>query len=392
MKNGFLYALMFVVSLTGFSSSAMADGYADAKAGIAALERGDMDGAILLFTYALDSGQLSSKNREMILSDRGVAWLDKSDLDKAIDDFGAAIRLDPSDAYAFNNRGQAWYAKGYFDKAIDDYTAAIKFDPSDADALSNRGLAWQAKGYDDKAISDYTEAIKLNPVDAQAFFNRGNTWLNRGEFDKAIADYGNAIRLTPQKIDDHANRKYADVLSNRAIAWRGKGQYDMAAADYSDLVRMNPSDAKALHNRGLMRFYQGKFKDAASDFAATRQMNPDDPYLAIWLYLARARQQDGDARAELAVNTKALGAEQWPAPIVAMLMDKLGAAAVAAKAKASDPNVRKGRMCEADFYGGEWYLLKEEAKQAGMLFRQAQKMCPKNLVEYTSAFVELKRL
>lgn len=290
MRRAVFHILLLLGSLASLSAAAMADGYADAKAGIAAMQSGNADRAIRQFTRALDSGQLSAGQRGSILS------------------------------------------------------------------------------------------------------RRGNAWLDEGRFDKAIADYGMAIRLIPQKINGHINKRYEDVLGKRARAWQGKGEYDMGTADYNDLIRLNPDNAMALYDRGVMRFYQGHFKASAGDFDRTWRLNPGDPFLAIWMYLARARQMNGDARARLAANTEGLGPDQWPAPIVAMFMDKSDATTVASRAMASRPDVQKKRICESDFYGGEWYVLKRESKQARMLFQQARNQCPRHLDEYTGALVELGRL
>ena len=58
----------------------------------------------------------------------------------------------------------AWYDKKDYDKAIDDFTDAIRIDPKYATAYYNRGLVWKAKGDNDKAMADYDEAIRLDPT------------------------------------------------------------------------------------------------------------------------------------------------------------------------------------------------------------------------------------
>jgi tetratricopeptide (TPR) repeat protein len=93
---------------------------------------------------------------------RGDARRDKGDLDGAIADYDAAIRLNPEYAYAYNNRGNAWYDKGDLDRAIADYDAAIRIDPKYAAVYRNRGNAWRRKGDSVRAIADYDEAIRLS--------------------------------------------------------------------------------------------------------------------------------------------------------------------------------------------------------------------------------------
>src|SRR5262244_419059 len=65
-------------------------------------------------------------------------------------------------AIAFNNRGNAYYDKKEHDRAIADYDQAIKLDPNYARAFYNRGISYDDKGLHDRAIEDYTHAIRLS--------------------------------------------------------------------------------------------------------------------------------------------------------------------------------------------------------------------------------------
>ena len=66
-------------------------------------------------------------------------------------------------AIAYYSRGLAYYDKGDDDRAIDEYNEAIRLDPKYAQAYFNRGNAYYQKGDDDRAIADYSEAIRLDP-------------------------------------------------------------------------------------------------------------------------------------------------------------------------------------------------------------------------------------
>ena len=69
-----------------------------------------------------------------------VAYGEKGELDRAIDDWNKAIELDPKLAQAYNNRGAAYNGTGEHDLAIKDYTTAIKHQPDHGKAYSNRGI------------------------------------------------------------------------------------------------------------------------------------------------------------------------------------------------------------------------------------------------------------
>ncbi len=112
---------------------------------------------------------------------------------------------EPDDADAYYERGIAWLDKGELDKAIADFTQAIRLDPQSSGPYGERGVAWYLKGEYGKAIADCSEAIRLNPKDEVAFGNRGLTWSRKGEYDKAVADYNEAIRLAPENADGHNN-------------------------------------------------------------------------------------------------------------------------------------------------------------------------------------------
>ena len=99
------------------------------------------------------------------------------------------------DAYAYNNRGDAYANKGDYDKAIADYTEAIRLKPDYAYAYYGRGKAYAEKGDLDKAIADYTVAVRLKPDFAAAYYNRGLAYDRKGEKRKAEVDLAEAKRL-----------------------------------------------------------------------------------------------------------------------------------------------------------------------------------------------------
>ena len=94
--------------------------------------------------------------------------------------------LNGESAKDYINRGNAWRDQGEHDKAIAAYTEAIRIDPKDAAAYFSRGLAWRSKGEYDKAIADYDQALAINPDLAQVYINRGVARGKKGEYDKAV--------------------------------------------------------------------------------------------------------------------------------------------------------------------------------------------------------------
>jgi tetratricopeptide (TPR) repeat protein len=93
--------------------------------------------------------------------DRGVAFLDGKDYDRAIADFTDAVRHNPKYAAAYYNRGFAYLENKDYDRAIADYDRVIALNPKLASAYRNRGNAYRAKGELDRATADFDQAHAL---------------------------------------------------------------------------------------------------------------------------------------------------------------------------------------------------------------------------------------
>jgi tetratricopeptide (TPR) repeat protein len=111
-------------------------------------------------------------------------------------------------------RGLAYQDKGQHDRAVEDYNQAIKLNPGNAEAYNNRGLAFVAIGRRDSAIKDLDQAVRLQP-DAKSYTGRGIAYEEMGELDRAIQDYDKAIRLDPN---------FSAAVENRAAAIKKKQQ------------------------------------------------------------------------------------------------------------------------------------------------------------------------
>lgn len=76
------------------------------------------------------------------------------------------------DAKALTARGDGFNAKGDLDRAIADYDAALKIDPAFVEALNSRAMAWRAKGDRRKALADLDAALRFKPDFEAARANR----------------------------------------------------------------------------------------------------------------------------------------------------------------------------------------------------------------------------
>jgi tetratricopeptide (TPR) repeat protein len=95
--KAWLAATAIVLVLGGVAHASAAD---DGNAALDALNAGDNDRAVQLFTRAIESHELSAADQEFALANRGRAYAKEGQVALAIDDLDQARRLKPDDADA----------------------------------------------------------------------------------------------------------------------------------------------------------------------------------------------------------------------------------------------------------------------------------------------------
>ena len=131
-------------------------------------------------------------------SNRGVALLEKGEINAALADFNAAIQLNPAFARAYNNRGSILSDQGRFDEAMHDFDAALTNDPFFADAYDNRANVFARTGQAEKSLIDYTRGIKLDPGNSLYYNNRAAAYFQLRRLSEAQADLDRCQQLGGQ--------------------------------------------------------------------------------------------------------------------------------------------------------------------------------------------------
>jgi tetratricopeptide (TPR) repeat protein len=127
---------------------------------------------------------------------RGIAHYRKHDYAHAIEDFSSEIRISWStDAYI--NRGNAYRDSEQLDRAAADYTTVIKLAQRDARGWRNRGLIRLLKGDNKGGVADYDKALFYDPADADSWHNRGQAKARLGDRNGAVADFKKALEIQP---------------------------------------------------------------------------------------------------------------------------------------------------------------------------------------------------
>jgi tetratricopeptide (TPR) repeat protein/predicted aspartyl protease len=110
----------------------------------------------------------------------------------------AVHEQDPRVVQAYNERCWARAILGQeLDQALRDCNAGLRLDPHAPRLLDSRGLVNLRRNRLDKAIADYNEALKINPKIAWSLYGRGIAELRKGMTAQGDADIAAAKALAP---------------------------------------------------------------------------------------------------------------------------------------------------------------------------------------------------
>ena len=98
-------------------------------------------------------------------NNRGNAYRDLKELQKAFADYNQAIRLKRNYVQAYNNRGNIYYDLKKYKLAVNDYNKSISLKPDFRMAYLNRGLAYHQLKNRTLACKDLQKACQLGDCD-----------------------------------------------------------------------------------------------------------------------------------------------------------------------------------------------------------------------------------
>jgi len=186
-----------------------------------------------------------------------------------------------------------------------------------------------------------------------------------------------------------STRSRAITYYARAIKYKAKGDNDRAIADYNEAIRLDPKDAVAYRSRALAYLYGGNPAKALADLSQASELDPKDAYHALWVDIVGQRN---NVPSRLSQAIAKIDMTAWPAPVIRLFLGQMTTAVVLAAADDPIATKKKGQVCEANFYSGEFALRTGATDEATRLFRLAAGDCPRSFIEWDAANAELKAL
>jgi serine/threonine protein kinase/Tfp pilus assembly protein PilF len=248
-------------------------------------------------------------------------------LQKAIESFEAAVRLDVRYALAYAGLADAYiletsYAgkrpEDTYPKALRAAQKALEIDPSLAEAHTS--LAAVKEGYDFDwagAEKEYQQAIHLKPAYVTAHQWYGQHLLARARFDEAETQFSKAQSLDPASLK-------AQVDTAWLAAYRGK--YDLAAAKANRILAESPTYSSALELSGWIYSAKGEHDRAIAAFEKIKELDGDVSGLPLiaheFALTGRAREAHAILRDLISARSSAYVPPYQLASIYAALAEK----------------------------------------------------------------------
>jgi Flp pilus assembly protein TadD len=139
-----------------------------------------------------ESAKLSPSQTAEIQVALGRSLESEGDVEKAMEAYRLAIRIDPKRADAHVRLAVALDRLGRFSEAAPHYDAALKARPGDAEIFCDRGYSLALQGRDQEAEAALRQAIAKDPRLARAHNNLGLLLGRAGKSDEAMAEFRKA--------------------------------------------------------------------------------------------------------------------------------------------------------------------------------------------------------
>jgi TolB-like protein/DNA-binding winged helix-turn-helix (wHTH) protein/Flp pilus assembly protein TadD len=212
-------------------------------------------------------------------------YLDQFDLQKSIDYYNQAIKLDPNYAPAYAHMARSYFFLGFFSaippqqawgKVKEAALLAIAKDDRlpeghGALALAKLHYDWDFTG----AEQEFKRALQLNPSDADIRHDYAHYLMAVGRMDESAAESRRAVDLDP--VDDGLT----DCLCWHSFAAR---QYDTSIRLALDLLRKQPNDPWELAILGWDYEQKGEPEQAVAEFKKAVDIAGKDSPMSGFLF------------------------------------------------------------------------------------------------------------
>jgi tetratricopeptide (TPR) repeat protein len=200
------------------------------------------------------------------LSETEAAASSDATLRKAITQFEAVTRLDPSDTDSLVALGRLYRLTNQNSKAEEALRKAIGTDPGSRPALQYLAQLYLDQGNTSDAIATL-EKIPAGEMDPAALVMLGQAYMQSRDYDKALAAYTQALEQDPD--NQELRRGHAEALM-------AAGKTAEARTELQKILRTDPNDAQTWLRLGHLDRVEGKFDEAREELTKAKNLQSDN--------------------------------------------------------------------------------------------------------------------
>jgi tetratricopeptide (TPR) repeat protein len=220
------------------------------------------------------------------LFDKGVRALKEMHLDEAETCFQEVLRQGGKQAFVYNNLGIVYQRRGHHRQALEEFRAAINLDPAYASPRILLGASLLALGEVPDATRQLENAIKLEPHDPLAHLELAKAYERAGNVIGMVEEY----QFLEQSYPDNAEYIYQ----------LGRAYQKLGAWSFDELFQRNPGSARVFEAKADNYQAQGQMDLAIRFYLRAAQLDPKLAGIHLALAQIYMQQENPDeARKEL---------------------------------------------------------------------------------------------
>jgi tetratricopeptide (TPR) repeat protein len=226
--------------------------------------------ALLTSCAILSASQTSERNEKALdLVQAGLRALQQAQLDKAADDFQAAVQLAPDLAEAHLNLGLVRNRQGKLEKAIESFEKALQLKSSLPGVHAALGIDLLALGKPGEAVPHLEKALEADPNNAEVNRFLGMAYLEEGDLHGGIARLEVALKSKPND---------AELLFSLGRAYK-----NLSAQLFDQITRTAPESPRAHQLAAESHALSGRLGEAVKEYRRVLELNPNLPDIRLAL-------------------------------------------------------------------------------------------------------------
>jgi len=204
---------------------------------------------------------------------------------------GYLRKVNAGDVEALIAEGWCNRGLGYLDKALESFNAALKLNAKADEAYVGIGSAYLAYNKPADALNAFNQALMINPQNAGAYNGLAYYHFARKDEIKTMEALQKSISINKNFYDSQA------FIANLLLQQK---KYDEAIKEYEKLIEIDKSVIASWNMSGWAYYAAGQYQKALKAFAESKKINPllVEAHYGSGLSLAKAGDLD-DAKDEL---------------------------------------------------------------------------------------------